>query len=159
MKEGWLELCFCEMSVSVYPGASYHSSKRLHLLAWGSGHVNGWWFRTGLHNLCGEVHIAPNATAVGHRGYILGSGGGVIFCLILILQGWVFRCLRMANAKGDLFKKMKNAILLRYVYLTAIGLTPGGSSTAHIYIQTVHRIHRTYITITKLSLHNNKKLV
>jgi len=34
--------------------------------------------------------------------------------------------------------------------LTAIGLTPGGSSTAHIYTQTVHRttqltrtIHRT----------------
>jgi len=33
--------------------------------------------------------------------------------------------------------------------LTAIGLTPGGSSTVHIYIQTVHRttqwnrIHRT----------------
>jgi hypothetical protein len=28
-----------------------------------------------------------------------------------------------------------------YIYLTAIGLTPGGSNTAHIYIQTVHRIH------------------
>jgi len=36
------------------------------------------------------------------------------------------------------------------IYLTAIGLTPGGSSTAHIYTQTIHRttwstqtIHRT----------------
>ena len=36
------------------------------------------------------------------------------------------------------------------IYLTAIGLTPGGSSTVHIYIQTIHRptqstqtIHRT----------------
>jgi len=34
-------------------------------------------------------------------------------------------------------------------FLTAIGLTPGGSSTVHIYTQTVHRttqwnrIHRT----------------
>ena len=41
-----------------------------------------------------------------------------------------------------------------YSLLTAIGLTPGGSTTVHIYIQTVHRttqwnrIHRTYITIS-----------
>jgi hypothetical protein len=28
-------------------------------------------------------------------------------------------------------------------YLTAIGLTPGDSSTVHIYTQTVHRIQRT----------------
>jgi hypothetical protein len=30
-----------------------------------------------------------------------------------------------------------------YLFLTAIGLTAGGSSTAHIYTQTVHIIHRT----------------
>jgi hypothetical protein len=29
-----------------------------------------------------------------------------------------------------------------YIYLTAIGLTPGGSSTAHIYTQTIHIIQR-----------------
>jgi len=36
------------------------------------------------------------------------------------------------------------------IYLTAIGLTPGGSGTVHIYTQTIHRtiqstqkIHRT----------------
>jgi hypothetical protein len=28
-------------------------------------------------------------------------------------------------------------------FLTAIGLTPGDSSTVHIYTQTVHRIQRT----------------
>ena len=28
------------------------------------------------------------------------------------------------------------------IYLAAIGLTPGGSSTAHIYTQAVHRIQR-----------------
>jgi hypothetical protein len=28
------------------------------------------------------------------------------------------------------------------IYLTAIGLTPGGSSTSHIYTQTVHIIQR-----------------
>jgi hypothetical protein len=30
-----------------------------------------------------------------------------------------------------------------YYYLTAIELKPGGSSTVHIYTQTVHRIQRT----------------
>ena len=30
------------------------------------------------------------------------------------------------------------------IYLTAIGLTPGGSSTVHIYTQTMHRT--THIT-------------
>jgi hypothetical protein len=30
-----------------------------------------------------------------------------------------------------------------YIYLTAIGLTPGGSGTVHIYTQTIHRIQRT----------------
>jgi hypothetical protein len=29
-----------------------------------------------------------------------------------------------------------------YYYLNTIGLTPGGSSTVHIYTQTVHRIQR-----------------
>jgi hypothetical protein len=33
--------------------------------------------------------------------------------------------------------------LQKIKYLTAIGLTPGGSNTAHIYIQTVHRTYRT----------------
>jgi len=47
--------------------------------------------------------------------------------------------------------------------LTAIWLTPGGSSTVHIYTQTIHRTtqwkqkiqNRTYITIRILK-HNNK---
>ena len=30
-------------------------------------------------------------------------------------------------------------IYMIYENLTAIGLTPGGSSTVHIYIQTIHR--------------------
>ena len=30
-------------------------------------------------------------------------------------------------------------ILILIYLLTAIGLTPGGSSTVHIYIQTIHR--------------------
>jgi hypothetical protein len=33
-------------------------------------------------------------------------------------------------------------IIIIYLFLTAIGFTPGGSSTAHIYTQTVHRIQR-----------------
>jgi hypothetical protein len=35
-----------------------------------------------------------------------------------------------------------NLIHLIYIYLTAVGLTPGGSSTSHIYTQTVHIIQR-----------------
>jgi len=29
--------------------------------------------------------------------------------------------------------------MIEYILLTAIGLSPGGSSTVHIYTQTVHR--------------------
>jgi len=38
-------------------------------------------------------------------------------------------------------KIMKNLAVLydMMYYLTAIGLTPGGSSTVHIYTQTIHR--------------------
>jgi hypothetical protein len=39
-----------------------------------------------------------------------------------------------------------------YYYFTAIGMKPGGSSTAHIYTQTVHTTHRM-----KHTSHNNKK--
>jgi len=47
---------------------------------------------------------------------------------------------------------MIHAMMIYDIYLlTAIGLTPGGSSTVQIYTQTIHRttqgnrIHRTYI--------------
>jgi hypothetical protein len=33
-------------------------------------------------------------------------------------------------------------VLICYIYLTAVGLTPGGSSTSHIYTQTVRIIQR-----------------
>jgi hypothetical protein len=33
-------------------------------------------------------------------------------------------------------------MILYDIYLTAVGLTPGGSSTSHIYTQTVHIIQR-----------------
>jgi hypothetical protein len=32
--------------------------------------------------------------------------------------------------------------MICYIYLTAVGLTPGGSSTSQIYTQTVHIIQR-----------------
>jgi hypothetical protein len=40
-------------------------------------------------------------------------------------------------------KRIKLLLLFYYLFFTAIGLTPGGSSTVHIYTQTVHRIQRT----------------
>jgi len=36
-------------------------------------------------------------------------------------------------------------------FLTAIGLTPGGSSTAHIYTQTVHRTTQLKTLVRRLS--------
>jgi hypothetical protein len=44
--------------------------------------------------------------------------------------------------------------VLYYVYLTTIGLTPGGSSTVHNYTQTVHRIHRMEQQISVLNFLN-----
>ena len=35
--------------------------------------------------------------------------------------------------------------------LTAIGLTPGGSSTVHIYIQTIHRTTQLTTLVRRLS--------
>ena len=40
---------------------------------------------------------------------------------------------------------------LHFTFLTAIGLTPGGSSTVHIYTQTVHRTTQ----LTSLNTMNN----
>jgi hypothetical protein len=37
------------------------------------------------------------------------------------------------------------------IYLTAIGLTPGGSGTVHIYTQYTEYRDGTYITITKFT--------
>jgi hypothetical protein len=42
------------------------------------------------------------------------------------------------------------------IYLTEIGLTPGGSSTMHIYTQTIHRIQRMEHPL-QTNNHNNKK--
>ena len=35
------------------------------------------------------------------------------------------------------------------IYLTAIGLTPGGSSTVHIYTKTIHRTTKSTQTIRR----------
>jgi hypothetical protein len=44
----------------------------------------------------------------------------------------------------DFIRQCNNLIFDILIYLlTAIGLTPGGSSTVHVYTQTVHRIRRT----------------
>ena len=41
------------------------------------------------------------------------------------------------------------------IYLTAIGLTPGGSSTLHIYIQTIHRTTQSTQTIHRTTQFTN----
>ena len=41
------------------------------------------------------------------------------------------------------------------MYLTAVGLTPGGSSTVHIYTQTVHRTTQSTQTIHRTTQFTN----
>jgi hypothetical protein len=43
------------------------------------------------------------------------------------------------------------------IYLTAVGLTLGGSSTAHIYTQTVHTIEQYITHLHTNSTHNTEK--
>jgi uncharacterized integral membrane protein len=44
-----------------------------------------------------------------------------------------------------------NDLLILVYLLTAIGLTPGGSSTVHIYTQTVHRTTQLTTLVGRLS--------
>jgi hypothetical protein len=45
----------------------------------------------------------------------------------------------METAASETFMRQpRNRVILIYL-LTAVGLTPGGSSTVHIYTQTIHR--------------------
>ena len=47
-------------------------------------------------------------------------------------------------------RSMKFILILLYL-LTAIGLTPGGSSTVHIYTQTIHRTTQLTTSIGRVS--------
>jgi len=42
-----------------------------------------------------------------------------------------------------------------YIFLTAVALTPGGSSTVHIYIQTKHRTTQSTQTVHRTTQLNN----
>jgi len=51
-----------------------------------------------------------------------------------------------------MFLKAEHAADIWYtIYLTAIGFTPGGSSTVHIYTQTVHRTTQLTTRTTQLT--------
>jgi len=41
------------------------------------------------------------------------------------------------------------------IYLTAVGLTPGGSSTVHIYTQTIHKTTQLTQTIDRTTQFTN----
>jgi len=67
------------------------------------------------------------------------------------------------NQSSYMFRQRKAAILMLIYLLIAIGLTPSGSSTVHIYTKTIHsttqrkRIPRTGNTVTvRVHKHNNK---
>jgi hypothetical protein len=63
------------------------------------------------------------------------------------------RCSYQKENGGKLEASKRSGQTYDMIYLTAIGLTPGGSSTVHIYTQTIHRmtenkkIHRKYKNI------------
>jgi hypothetical protein len=59
-----------------------------------------------------------------------------------------------------------NARTYYYFFLTAIRLTPGDSSTVHIYTQTIHPVaavqytltHKQYTEYRERNIHNNQKI-
>jgi len=50
----------------------------------------------------------------------------------------MFRAVRCSSSGGQILLLQQLVLILIYL-LTAIGLSPGGSSTVHIYTQTIHR--------------------
>jgi hypothetical protein len=59
----------------------------------------------------------------------------------LFLPSCYFYCLGPGIQLSILFSHTLTVRFMMYdIYLTAIGLTPGGSSTVHIYTQTVHLV-------------------
>jgi hypothetical protein len=80
-----------------------------------------------------------------------GVGGGLekrnkgdiygLYCLPNIIRVIKSRTMRLAGHvahTGDRKDAYRVLILILMCLLTAIGLPPGGSSTVHIYIQTLH---------------------
>jgi len=57
------------------------------------------------------------------------------------------------------FSRLWRSVINMIYLLSAVGLTPCGSSTIHIYTKTVHRTiqwNRTYVTV-RIHKHNNKE--
>ena len=52
---------------------------------------------------------------------------------------------------GIVFSVNNDGMILMIHLLTAVGLTPGGSSTVHIYTQTVHRTTQFTTSVGRLS--------
>jgi hypothetical protein len=52
------------------------------------------------------------------------------------------RCMKGRRKLNEKDGKKGNKKNLIYIYLTAVGLTPGGSSTSHIYTHTVRITQR-----------------
>jgi hypothetical protein len=75
----------------------------------------------------------------GNKIYLQDRYTKTIFCMVCIFnktQCTVSLPLAVSSVHCVIFD------ILVYIYLTTIGLTHGGSSTAHIYTQTIHRIQR-----------------
>jgi len=57
----------------------------------------------------------------------------------------------LSQEYSDKLLKPRQSFQITLYLLTAIGLTPGGSSTVHIYIQTIHRTTQLTTLVGRLS--------
>ena len=64
-------------------------------------------------------------------------------------KGLMKKCSRCIQPNEPIYVNMINDMMI--CLLTAIGLTPGGSNTVHIYTQTIHRATQLTTLVGRLS--------
>jgi hypothetical protein len=57
----------------------------------------------------------------------------------------------------DIYDMIYDIYIYDMIYLTAIGMSPGGSSSVHIYTQTVQRTTQTIHRTTQITTEQHKK--
>jgi len=82
------------------------------------------------------------------------AGGGIQLCA---LSGAPPLILSVIYRDCEVFRSVHSRILFTYdmIYLTTTGLTPGGSSTVHIYTKTINRTTQSTQTIHRTTQFTN----
>jgi hypothetical protein len=88
----------------------------------------------------GQVFVVDRVT-VGQVFVVDRVRVGQVFCLFVSSSTYIFLCQYCSTNN--------------MIYLTAIGLAPGGSSTVHIYTQTMHRTTQSTQTIHRTTQFTN----